>query len=228
MLTKVVTVAQQGPAGAGVGDHESSQSFSHVKIVTSATRPSSPFDGQVIYQTDTKDYWFYNGDTDDWEELVPDPEGEAAVAGELLCLAALTTNNSVSNGTIETVIFNTVHRNEGDIYNNVTGVITLTAGSYRFDVNVGVSSASSSDDYAAWLEPVTGTIQPANMVAHASVRGTPVLSMSGGVIIPSGTATLRVRFGNGAGSGGSRSIGTHTYSSTNPPKGVTTLAVFSA
>jgi hypothetical protein len=39
------------------------------KVVTSGTRPSTPFDGQIIYQTDTQTTHIYKSATSSWEDV---------------------------------------------------------------------------------------------------------------------------------------------------------------
>lgn len=66
------TVAVAHDAGAAVNHGVSARDFNepnlhvntpveHVEIVTSSTRPSSPSEGQIIYETDTNLYFGWNG-----------------------------------------------------------------------------------------------------------------------------------------------------------------------
>jgi hypothetical protein len=58
----VVKVGVQGPAGSGLGTHEAeAQALTHVRVVTSATRPASPIEGQIIYETDTNKLLWWQG-----------------------------------------------------------------------------------------------------------------------------------------------------------------------
>jgi hypothetical protein len=67
---KVVTVGVVGPAGAGVGTHESTANpVNHIRIVTSGTRPTglgASDEGVVIYETDTGLVYLWDGSA--WQE----------------------------------------------------------------------------------------------------------------------------------------------------------------
>lgn len=60
------------------------------EIVTSSTRPSNPFNGQVIYETDTKTHKFYDSVSGAWRSMVQPGlvkafAGRTAPTGWLLC-----------------------------------------------------------------------------------------------------------------------------------------------
>lgn len=224
--TRVVAVGTKGEPGAGIGDHEVSTSKTHIVNVTSSTRPTTGlFDGYTIFETDTDKYMRYTGTA--WTDMIPAPPASSDERGKLICLVELkTTSIIIAQNAVATVIFNTVHVNEGDVYNNVTGILTLPAGTYRGEIGIAWSTQGSDNDkYSASLEVVSGTVLPSTAPFGTQQKQSAIINCSGGFKVTA-TATFRVRAGNGG--GGNREIKDYTYAAPQPEKGTTTLAVYKA
>lgn len=65
---QVVTVGTQGPAGAGIGTHETTtSSWTHVRAGASSSKPASPATPTIWYETDNARFMYWDGDS--WEQL---------------------------------------------------------------------------------------------------------------------------------------------------------------
>lgn len=228
MGVDVVTIAQQGAAGEGLGTHTASQTTTHLTICTSGTRPSSPFEGQLIYETDTNLFKFWDGAL--WKDLVP---ATPAATNALICLVERrTTAQPIASGVRSTILFNQIHQDNENIFNNVTGEFTLVTGKYGVDLSVAYQSLVVNP--GAWVEVVSGTVLPGSAVAgvyhHGGGSGgggaseAAVLGCSGGFRVTSATAKFRARTSHE--DGASRDISGYSYASPLPDAAVTSLTIY--
>lgn len=81
----------------GISQQIGASSLIKSGVCTNATRPASPYEGQVIYETDTDKVFVYNGSA--WKQIP-----SAATAGAVLQFVAGSTNTQTgkSNGTYAT------------------------------------------------------------------------------------------------------------------------------
>lgn len=92
------------------------------EIVTSTTRPSTPVEGQVVYETDTKKVLMYNGTS--W--VVVDNI-------TLNYTPYFFVRKTASTSTVGTVVFDSVIEQTGSNYSTSTGLFTAPiAGVYQF------------------------------------------------------------------------------------------------
>ena len=107
----------------GISQQIGSSSLSKPGVCTSSTRPATPYEGQMIYETDTDKVFVYNGSA--W--IFPN---SAAVAIFQDQRSSGTSHGNLTAGAFTKRTLNT------SVVNNITGcslassVITLTAGSY--------------------------------------------------------------------------------------------------
>ena len=112
----------------GISQQIGSSSLSKPGVCTSSTRPATPYEGQMIYETDTDKVLVYNGTA--W--IFPN---SAAVAIFQDQRSSGTSHGNLTAGTFTKRTLNT------SVVNNITGcsisssVITLTAGSYLISAN---------------------------------------------------------------------------------------------
>jgi len=107
----------------GISQQIGASSLSKPGVCTSSTRPATPYEGQMIYETDTDKVLVYNGSA--W--IFPN---SAAVAIFQDQRSSGTSHGNLTAGAFTKRTLNTT------VVNNITGcslassVITLTAGSY--------------------------------------------------------------------------------------------------
>jgi hypothetical protein len=76
----------------GISQQIGASSLIKSGVCTNATRPASPYEGQVIYETDTDKVFVYNGSA--WKQIPT-----AATAGAILQVKNMSTATNVSNAT---------------------------------------------------------------------------------------------------------------------------------
>lgn len=103
---------------------------SHV-ICTSSTRPGSPYDGQIIYETDTKRELIYNGSA--WV---------IRANYALTYTPTFWVRRSSTTTTVATIVFDSVYENVGSHYSTTTGLFTAPVdGVYQFHAQ-GISNTT--------------------------------------------------------------------------------------
>ena len=107
------------------------QSIVRPGVCTSATRPASPFDGQVIYETDTDKTLVYNGTG--WVFL----STSRANPGGLDFIKSQTIGSAVSSVTVSDVFSST--------YDNYK--ITIAGGSASADMTINMTLGSTATGY---------------------------------------------------------------------------------
>jgi hypothetical protein len=112
-------------------------------VCTSSTRPASPFEGQMIYETDTDRMLVYNGSA--WATLTPQSATvltfESTVSTSFTDLTTSGPAVTLATGTTALVTINTYSDND-----------TGTIGNQQTYMGVAVSGATTlaaSDDYSA-------------------------------------------------------------------------------
>ena len=102
-------------------------------VCTSSTRPASPYDGQVIYETDTDKVAVY--DSSSWVYKT----GTSHIAPALVCVKAETTVSSVASATADNV-FTSSYTN----YFIIGKYSTSTTSSLRIKFRIGGVSTSTN------------------------------------------------------------------------------------
>lgn len=126
------------------------QSIIRPGVCTSSTRPASPYDGQVIYETDTDQMLVY--DSTAWKFIGPQAE-EISIFNETQ--ASGTNGGTFTSGSWAKRTLNTT------VVNNIAGcslsssVITLTAGTYQVQA---YSQGFKVDLHQARLQNTTASI----------------------------------------------------------------------
>ena len=116
----VVQVGVQGPPGAGIGSHEDEdQTLMHVRQVTSSTRPASPIEGQVIYETDTDLFKVWSGTA--WIDY----QAHTIVPG---FRAWQTANQNIPLNTSTDLTGWTIQQDPFGMLDTVTGIATIPTG----------------------------------------------------------------------------------------------------
>ena len=138
--------AAQGSAGLKPG------------VCTSTTRPSNPFEGQMIYETDTDLSYIYNGSS--WQQV----SGGTAVGNSgLVYITSATIGTGVS--TVEVLsAFNTTY----DAYKIVATGVTGATGAESISMTLGNSGGYTSTGYdSGMIFNLAGTAVVANGNASA-------------------------------------------------------------
>ena len=178
------------------------QSIVKPGVCTSSTRPASPYDGQVIYETDTDKTLVYNGSG--WVQL---STGTANFPG-LELVKTQTIGSAVSSVTVSDVFSST--------YDNYLMVLSGGAGSTAQNLNLTLGSTSSGYYWSAILRQYTTSTVTADQGANGSIfayagRGTtgslssqitflnPFLSKNTHVIYQNSGAATADYYTNGAG-----------------------------
>jgi hypothetical protein len=187
------------------------QSIIKPGVCTSSTRPAVPFEGQMIYETDTDKTLVWDGSTwifvanplavsfgsSNLVSLLSNPSVRASRTGDL------SYNNSTQNVPI---IFNSTSLNVGSYYSTSTGVMTAPVVGDYF-VAIGVYNAAGTDISQIWTI-VNGTRGVSIVLAPAA--GQSNLAGSGIVRLNAGDT-----FGMGAWFNGNTATitanGYHTY-----------------
>ena len=113
-------------------------------VCTSSTRPAAPYEGQLIYETDTDRFWFYNGSSWVWC-------GGKAPRVSVFRTAA----QSVSTGSNTLLTWNSENVDTDSMHDNSTNPSRLTIptgflGRWRFDIGVTFAAAANGTR-AAWI-----------------------------------------------------------------------------
>ena len=112
-------------------------------VCTSTTRPTNPYDGQVIYETDTKLMRVYSVSTATWNFMSP----------QLKVLAG--TNNSTALTVIGTkyqLVYNTEYTDIDGEYNPSTSTFTCAnTGVYLMNIQTNARLGNSGDDYKVYI-----------------------------------------------------------------------------
>jgi hypothetical protein len=157
-------------------------------VCTNATRPASPYEGQVIYETDTDKVFVYNGTA--WKQIPT-----AATAGAILQVKNMTTGTSTSNATNSPVatavtlsitpssttstilvsgttgnISKGAYRTWADmsIYRNSTNVNAI---GYLFDQSTTATAASFSGQAFSYMDSPATTSSTTYTVYYLSALG---------------------------------------------------------
>jgi len=149
-------------------------------ICTSSTRPGSPFEGQQIYETDTKRSWTYNGSQ--WI-----PEGHHVYTNEAARDAAIT---SPTEGMMVYLTAPTVPAATGAITAVPTGVQTIYNGSVWVCVTpVGAYSntTGTATNQTSYVTTLTGD---GTAVSVTLVTGTSALIQMNGVGFHNNTGNI--------------------------------------
>lgn len=106
-----------------------------IRVVTSGTRPSTPFTGQRIYETDTLKILIWDGSA--WQ----------IIGGNVpTCLCRLTSNQSIPNASDTLITFNSLdYLSDSTDFSLSSGVLTINkVGIYLVSANVGWESSTGT------------------------------------------------------------------------------------
>lgn len=130
------------------------QSLVRPGVCTSTTRPASPFEGQVIYETDTKQTLVYNGSA--WVMLA-----DASAPPGLQLVKTQTIGTAVSSVTVSSVFSATY-----DHYK-----IMVSGGTASTNVNIRLALGATTTGYSYWIwERQTGAFLSADLVNGAFIQ----------------------------------------------------------
>ena len=126
-------------------------------VCTSTTRPASPYDGQVIYETDTDLVQVWNGS--EWKSIASTNGATFDSTGRMTNPVQPVFHVGKTNGdvsTITTILFNDLQINRGGCYSSATGRFTAPiAGLYHFYAKVMYNGVNPS---GAVIKNQAGTV----------------------------------------------------------------------
>lgn len=139
----IVEVGVPGPPGTGVGTHTAeSTTLTHVRVVTSTTRPTSPIEGQVIYETDTDKYLQWTGAA--WQDLGINLRKPAAKAYRATSVISIADNTeTVLNLNAESYDTDTMH----DVSTNSSRIVVPAGWGGRVRVTGNIAFAADADGW---------------------------------------------------------------------------------
>ena len=154
-------------------------------VCTSTTRPSSPYKGQTIYETDTGRLLVYYGATTGWQLPWGQPWGAVSISSNIAASSATsgTTELSVSTGQTFTAVAN---RNYQIVYS--TTAFNASGSDAIFEVRLRKDNTSGTQLHLAKF--VTGVPYYRNLVTVSTV-----FTASAGSFTP--VATFKRDFGAG-------------------------------
>lgn len=140
-----------------------------VPSYTSSTRPASPSTGDLIYETDTELFAYYNGSA--WVEYIS--AGDATTVHEAEYTA--TSGQVIATGTDTPLAFPTASYSTADVTvgTSTSGSIanakfTLNRGGlWQIDAGCRTGAATSGKSYGIWLGPDGGTSRYAGSFTSA-------------------------------------------------------------
>jgi hypothetical protein len=183
----------------GLSNYIPSSRVSQAGVCTSSTRPASPYEGQVIYETDTDKTLVYNGST--WVGVYAEINGNTEIGAALADTdtfnvydASATDNRKTFMSRIATYIFGKVG---GEATISSTGTLTVTSPS-----NTNVTYNTGWQNYAFGYGPAHYTKSPGGIVTLGGLSTRSSGSNAIMFTLPSGyRPTLNLIFAC-AGSGG--------------------------
>jgi hypothetical protein len=109
-------------------------------VCTSTTRPSSPVEGTMIHESDTKKVYVWNGSA--WRQVATEDTPIPGSLPQVLFSGSHTNVINVTNVTLNSSnCFNTVSYNNGNCFNASTGRFTVSiAGYYYASVHFGTNT----------------------------------------------------------------------------------------
>lgn len=142
----------------GLSQQIGASSLAKPGVCTSTTRPATPYEGQMIYETDTDKVLIYNGTA--W---VPNP---MIFTTEAVRDAALT---SPSEGMVVYLTAPTVPAAAGTVTNVPTGVLTIYNGSvWVCKTQVGANSAGTSSTFGTSYVNIGAAVTSVTLVTGTS------------------------------------------------------------
>lgn len=152
----------------GLSNYLPSSRLSQAGVCTSSTRPASPYDGQVIYETDTDRTLVWNGSA--WVFLSTSAAGEVGLI-KVMPTSVAGTGVTLSNGTVSFSSTTSISVNGcfSSAYYNYRIIVTGTSvadtdAAFRFrasgtDVSSAVYQYSSSGYFGSTRNDASGTGQ---------------------------------------------------------------------
>jgi hypothetical protein len=140
-------------------------------VCTSTTRPSSPFEGQVIYETDTDLTYMYSGSA--WTQV----SGSTAVGNSGLVYVTSQTVGSAVSTQVVSSCFNSTYDSYRVVISNVTMSSTASNNYLYAKMHDGTNPASTNYQFA--LARVD--------IAASTVSGFNQQNGTGGILIGAGT-----------------------------------------
>ena len=144
-------------------------------VCTSTNRPTTPYEGQVIYETDTDKVFVWNGTA--W--VIPNSPAQNPTGLELITACTVTS----AGGTGATVSGGVVTIGTSNTSVTVSSAFSATYDNYRITISGGLASASG--DMSLQLNGITGSVYQtvgyyitygvATIVAFAPAVGTSFL-----------------------------------------------------
>ena len=173
-------------------------------VCTSATRPSSPYQGQTIYETDTKRIYAYNGSA--WEYVV---------GGTPLYAARIYGNTTLAAGGSWTVLSSWTGTNY-DYNSNIatTGIYTVPlTGMYEVSMHAGFSGNSNPHNItvAVYVNGVIASLG-VQVVDTGATAGVALRANVHDILVLNAGDTVRPYVYNGGGNAAA-AIGTSTADS---------------
>ena len=171
------------------------QSIVKPTVVTSSTRPTSPYVGQMIFESDTGKVLFYYGSTLGWQPAWNGPWGEIAASSQTS--SATTTSTSYVDAFSQT--FTAVNGRRYDV--SFTALASLTGGASNPLTNIAICDGSNT----VLAEHAIGFVGATQFTDSAVVMHRSAGNESGSV-----TRKIRIKVSVGTGTVG------YNASSTNP------------
>jgi hypothetical protein len=147
----------------GISQQIGASSLIKSGVCTSSTRPASPYEGQVIYETDTDKVFVYNGT--DWKQI------PTAAAGTILQVKNMTTAASTSNASnspVATAITLSITPSSTSSTILVSGTTgNISKGAYRTWMDMSIYRNSTNVNSIGYLFDQSTTATAASFAGQA-------------------------------------------------------------
>jgi hypothetical protein len=150
------------------------QSIIKPGVCTSSTRPAVPFEGQMIFETDTDRLYVYNGTA--W--VIPNSPAQNPMGLELVTTATCTSGGTASGGVV------TIGTTQATV--TVTNAFNATYSDYRVVIS-GVTCSTANNDIRVKFETSLSTYNWAGTYQTYSgpttITGTGAANTSNGIAV---------------------------------------------
>ena len=149
----------------GISQQIGSSSLSKPGVCTSSTRPATPYEGQMIYETDTDKVLVYNGSA--W--IIPNSPAQNPTGLELVTTATCSSGGTASGGVVtigSTVSSVTVSNAFSTTYDNYVIMISGGVGSTDLNLRLTLGSTATGYYYGGMYAKYDGTASAFAAVAN--------------------------------------------------------------